>query len=509
MRLPLLILGLALSTVLSAAAQDSSIGPSPKVGEVVVEAASASIPDHGEVAYELGTLYVPENRSDPDSRVIGVGFARFPAAAKTDAPPIFVLPGGPANSIVSNVLPGRSRLQGQIKDLLPLRAFADVVLVDQRGFSERGEVLRHRFQTPSEPLDEPTDLKRATAGFAEMARAAVEEFKAKEIDLRGYTVIECADDVDDLRQALGYERITLMGGSFGSQWSFAFMRRHPDRVARALLSGVEPLDCGYDMPSHVMAAIARMWWEAEQDPKLAAYLPPGGLMAAARDVVRRLEHEPLRVELKGVTDAKTGDPLTITLGPEDFRRVLATRGAEGPAFVLSLYHGHYEEWALAMNAARRGRPADFPLIGPLIDTSLGVTPRRRYLLETDPATALLGRWNFDSYLATADIWPSPDVGDEFRTESASSIPVVFVQGDWDTQTPVENALAIAPYFRNGRVLLVERGGHGALGQVAANSPVAMQALLEFAKTGDAADVPMRVSVPGLKFSLPGFPPPAK
>ena len=83
---------------------------------------------------------------------------------------------------------------------------------------------------------------------------------------------------------------------------------------------------------------------------------------------------------------------------------------------------------------RQPRDAEEAIIGPLIDTSLGVTPRREYLLRNDPAVALLGQWDFDSYLATADIWPSKDVGDEFRNEIISQIPVVFVEGDWDTST---------------------------------------------------------------------------
>lgn len=49
---------------------------------------------------------------------------------------------------------------------------------------------------------------------------------------------------------------------------------------------------------------------------------------------------------------------------------------------------------------------------------------------------LLGQWNFDSYLGSVDIWPTADVGDDFRTEIVSTIPVVFAQGDWDTSTPV-------------------------------------------------------------------------
>ena len=124
-----------------------------------------------------------------------------------------------------------------------------------------------------------------------MSQAAVDSFRRKGVDLRGYDVKECADDVNDLRRALDYDQIILVGQSFGSQWSFAVMRRHPEIVARALLTGVEPLDFGYDMPSHVLAAVQRMWWEAEKDPQLKPYLPTGGLMAAAREVLQRLERE--------------------------------------------------------------------------------------------------------------------------------------------------------------------------------------------------------------------------
>jgi pimeloyl-ACP methyl ester carboxylesterase len=475
-----------------------------KAGEVVIEPGSVTAADVGKVDFDLGTVYVPENRAEPKGRLIGVGFARFRAAGPTDAPPIFLLPGGPGSSFLTDLKQGNPRLPGLLRETARLRQVADVVLVDQRGFSPRGDVLRYAFRTPEEPLDQPGSLARRTAAFGDMAKAAVTEFAKKGIDLRGYTVIECADDVRDLAKALKYPRVTLMGGSFGSQWSFAIMRRHPDLVARALLAGVEPLDCGYDMPSHVLAAVRRMWWEAEQDLRLKPYLPPGGLWAAARDVLRRLERTPVKVTLKGAKDAKTGEAVTVTLGHEDFQREAFLRGADGPAFVLNAYHERYDAWASATAFARRGRPAEVPLITPLIDTSLGVTPKRRYLLQTDPANEFLGQWNFASYLATADVWPTADVGDDFRTETVTHIPVVFVNGDWDTQTPVENALGVAPYFPNGRVLIVERGGHGAMGQLSRHHPETMDALTAFLKTGGMEKLPTRVSVPGPKWSVPGF-----
>ena len=171
------------------------------------------------------------------------------------------------------------------------RGIGDVVFIDQRGFSERGDVLKFKYRTTGHPLDQPISISRESADYAAMARTAVDSFRRKGVDLRGYDVKECADDVNDLRRALAYDQIILVGQSFGSQWSFAVMRRHPEIVARALLTGVEPLDFGYDMPSHALAAVQRMWWEAEKDPQLKPYLPTGGLMAAAREVLQRLERE--------------------------------------------------------------------------------------------------------------------------------------------------------------------------------------------------------------------------
>jgi pimeloyl-ACP methyl ester carboxylesterase len=477
-----------------------------KAGDVVIEQASLTTTESGTVQFELGTIYVPENRSEPTSRLIGVGFARFRSLQPSQAPPQFLLPGGPANSYLAELKNGSARMPGMLKRITGHCAVSDVVLLDQRGFSERGEVLKHKYRVPDEPLDQPGSVARASVSYAEMARGAVAEFAARGVDLRGYTVIECADDVNELRKALGYERVTLVGGSFGSQWSFAVLQRHPSIVARALLAGVEPLDCGYDMPSHVMAAVHRMWWEAEKNPRLAPYLPAGGLIAAARDVLRRLEREPVRLQLKGVKDAATGQPPTVVLGHEDFQQAFL-RGADGPSFVLSAYHGHYDAWAFSVAMSRRSRTIEVPMIAPLIDSSLGVTPRRLYLLRSDPATAFLGHWNFDRYLSTADIWPTADVGDEFRTETVCHVPVVFVHGDWDIQTPVENTLQIAPYFPNGHVLLVERGGHGAMNQVAQELPETMDSLLGFLKTGSIENLPARVTLPAPSFNVPSFPAP--
>jgi pimeloyl-ACP methyl ester carboxylesterase len=274
------------------------------------------------------------------------------------------------------------------------------------------------------------------------------------------------------------------------------MRLHPDIVARALLSGVEPLNHGYDMPSHVLAAVRRMWQSVDEDPRFEPYLPEGGMAEAARVVIERLEAQPLTLEL---TDRKSGETKTVgMLGPAEFPWSDPTR-------ILELYHGHTDRFAKLTRTEVFSRQSRMTLIGPLIDSSLGVTPERRYQLWTDPATRYLGRRNFAPYLATADIWPSPDVGDDFRRPVLCEIPVVFAQGDWDTKTPIENTFEIAPFFINSRVVIAERGGHGVFGTIANQLPEVWKEFVEFQHTGDLEGLPARVKLkPSRRFIPPKF-----
>ena len=78
-----------------------------------------------------------------------------------------------------------------------------------------------------------------------------------------------------------------------------------------------------------------------------------------------------------VKNEKTGEAITITLGKGDFQRTLnQEKGGTDPAFILSLYYRHYDEWARSALDFRQPRDAEEAIIGPLIDTSLGVYSRR-------------------------------------------------------------------------------------------------------------------------------------
>ena len=490
-------MNIPLLAVLIFVASPVTAANSNKAGEVQIDSTSIVMINGTPVEYELGTLFVPENRASAKSRIIGIGFARLKSERPTGAPPVLWLPGGPPLSVLgafSGGAPGRLALWAS------LRAAGDVLVLEQRGYSIRGEMLEHPL--PAVPLDRPASVKAETQGTIELAKAAVAANPDR--DLAGYTLVQLAADVDDLRRALGYEKISLFGGSFGSQWSLAVIRLYPKIVARAVLSSAEPLD-GFDVPSQVLAALQRIAFDADRDAGLAPYLPEGGLMAAIQAVHERLAAAPITVTVK----AENGRPQTIVLGVEDFQLALISHpqdGVDWPAFILSIYHRHYDDWAREVIEQRAAGSEG--LIRPLIDTSTGVSPARLHRLRTDPATSLLGTWAFDIDVGSSAAWPTPDVGEDFRTPLVSSIPVLFVHGDWDLSTPVDNTLSLLPYFPNGHAIVVHRAGHDGTFYQLREQPAAKAAVYEFLRTGEMKNLPVSVSLSLPKFTIPSFPAPA-
>ena len=165
------------------------------------------------VKRQIGTFYVKENRSDPESRIIGIGFARY-FAHKPKGPPVFFLPGGPGGSYIESVPPKFKKSGGPLlaEELL---GRCDLVFFDQRGYSKYGSFLKDRAFDPK-PAPPNATLQFRVDEFKRFAHEVVERYGRTEVDLRGYSVLECVEDVNELRKKFGYQKIVLRGQSFGS-----------------------------------------------------------------------------------------------------------------------------------------------------------------------------------------------------------------------------------------------------------------------------------------------------
>ncbi len=181
----------------------------------------------GEYRGEVGRLWVPENRAKPDSRLIELAFARLKSTAQEPKTTVIYLAGGPGE-------PATPMVEGS--GWGPLLAVADLVLLDQRGTGRSTPALTFtpEFATPEGIfLDEPS-MHDAWVAAAE---EAAQHFRGSGVDLTGYTTLESARDVDDLRRALGLEKVSLLGHSYGTHLALAIVREFGAHVEGVVLAG--------------------------------------------------------------------------------------------------------------------------------------------------------------------------------------------------------------------------------------------------------------------------------
>lgn len=185
-----------------------------------------------EAGVSCGFLTVPEDRDDPEGRTIRLHVSIFESMSpQPQADPIFILNGGPGASS----LPVFALLLSPVGDLL--RERRQLVYIDQRGTN---------WSEPALYCPEPLEVY-ASAGYAEYTTATAEymyacheSLSAGDADLSSYDTLENAADLEDLRIALGYDRINLLGASYGTRLAMAYMRQYPDAIRSVLLDSVLP-----------------------------------------------------------------------------------------------------------------------------------------------------------------------------------------------------------------------------------------------------------------------------
>src|SRR5512133_3228550 len=203
-----------------------SVPAGAQAGDLILEHCNYDTED-GSYAADCGTLLVPENRHQADSRLIALPVTRIRARSAEPGVPIFRLQGGPGVTNMNFALASR---------------FADkhdVVLVGYRGVDGSSKL----------DCPEVTSAREHAHGFltAKSFRADAEAYQdcarrlhEDGVDLGGYTLPQRVDDLDAARRALGYQRIDLLSESAGTRTAMIYAWRYPKRIHRSVMIGVNP-----------------------------------------------------------------------------------------------------------------------------------------------------------------------------------------------------------------------------------------------------------------------------
>jgi pimeloyl-ACP methyl ester carboxylesterase len=240
----------------------------------------------GSLKAKCGALTVPENRADPKGRQIDIQVDLIPAQEPgSRLEPVCFIAGGPGGSTIHDwawapmVFPGLNRRH-------------DIVLVDQRGTGGSHAVALPPM-TPGESL--PDYARRALAGL--------------DGDPRYYTTAVAMDDLDAVRQALGYEKIDLYGASYGATAVQYYMRQHAAHAAMAVLDGGTLLDVPILelIAANSQKALDNVLDRCAAEPACAAAYPHARTELAA--VLNRLNRAPVKTT---EMDPNTAEPILIT-----------------------------------------------------------------------------------------------------------------------------------------------------------------------------------------------------
>ncbi len=401
------------------------------------------------VAAQCGTLVVPENRSKPDGRKISLFVAVLPANTLSPKPdPLFILAGGPGQA-ASHLGPFAAHLN-------EVRRTRDIVLIDQRG-TGRSSPLDCVALKPDEDLRSALEIDPLPR-----ARACALEFTRHDIDASQYTTTNWIADLEAVRAALGYDRVNLWGGSYGTRVAQEYLRRHPERIRSVVLDGVAPprMTISLDVwPSreraleNVLAACAASEPCRKTHPDLAATLGRIGrsLGSAGRDVT--------------VTDPRTGATVRMRM--------------TFPAFLAGLQPLVYapELAALLPEILDRADAGDF---GPLFatvtlaigDLSEQMNPALHYSVtcaedvpRISPASRELAlkevrsRELVRNLLAVCDVWPRGTMPPDFAAPVRSDTPVLLLSGGSDPVTLPAYADEVAKTLPNSRHIVATGYGH--------------------------------------------------
>jgi pimeloyl-ACP methyl ester carboxylesterase len=402
---------------------------------------------------ECGVLTVAENPQAPAGRQIRLRIARVAAISSAHAgDPLFILAGGPGASAVSFYVSVAEAFARIHRD-------RDIVLVDQRGTGASNLL--------DCPQDEET-LERATEEeIATSTRRCLAQLAGR-ADLRYYTTSLAVADLEQVRAALGYERINLYGASYGTRVAQQYLRRFPGRVRSVILDGVVPVE---------EALGPRMALDAERalDEILArcARTPPcheafGAPAADYQSVRAALAAHAVQVS---IPDPTSGARVGFRFGTTQLGAVLRLMSytADYAALLPLVLHQaaaqhDYGPLAAQFLLATRsfGETVATGMHNSVVCAEDVPFWDAAAIDRTRLAATYIGTAQLDGLATVCRIWPRGPADADLHSPLRSEVPALLLAGSADPATPPDFARRAAAAFTHAVSIELEGFGHGLL-----------------------------------------------
>ncbi|WP_233532691.1 alpha/beta hydrolase [Antrihabitans sp. YC2-6] len=419
---------------------------------------------------ECGRLAVPLDYADPGERTIEIAVVRKPA----DDPDIRVgtlvyNPGGPGASGVEAV--------AMTSDILfspTVNQRYDLVGFDPRGVGESTavECLSDEEIDAAASVDPTPETAAEVEALVAHSEKTAAACRANSPDglLDHMSTVEVARDLDILRAALGEEKLSYLGVSYGTYLGAIYAEHFVDKVGRFVLDGATdprewPFAPGYTATKSASFQLALDSFVA--DCVTQADCPVGADPVVAQQLLVDLVAKTDRTPLPGDGDRKTSEStllngFAVALFAPELWSVLRTAIADAQAGDGELFlalsdaisgrdeNGHYSSLGDVVGIVDcLDGPPEFA-----VDEVADALPELR---ELSPIFAPLFAWS-----ATCTGMPAAK-GEPHEIQAPGAPPIVVVGTTRDPATPYRWAEGLAEQLQSGVLVTYDGDGHGAYG----------------------------------------------
>ena len=426
----------------------ASSAEAQRTPSIAWEPFSFEAPIVGQTTAERGWLEVPVRHGRASGSRIRLPVVRLKTSNPNPGPPVIFLAGGPGNAgtriLTGSLAPHAARI----------RAFADIIAFDQRGTgaSEPSLAVPGRLELPSSVSIDSPEARQRLAAVGNLIRTTMQ---SQGVDLSAYNTIESADDVELLRQALGVENVVLWAHSYGTHLALTVIKRHGQRVARALLGGVNGLDDRWRDPADSDAWLARVGAAVRASVTAG---PAADLIDQVKRVFAQLDKDPIHVT------TADGD---VLIGKSEIQALITIQSGDLgfvqnlPMLIDSLEkRTRLDAIATAVQQTIRQRPVGTAMTYAMHVAS-GASAQRMARIAAQAPTATLGNainWGIgdEGFVKALGV---ADLGDEFRAPYRSNVKVLLMSGTLDGRAAENDARRAGAQFERPNFVTIDGASH--------------------------------------------------
>lgn len=396
-----------------------------------------------------GTYDVYEDGAAQAGRKIKLNIVVLPALGAHAAPdPVFWLHGGPGAAATSSA---------QFLDrgfLGPLREDRDLVFVDQRGTGKSNGLQCDLGDDPLDPQSFFGDLLPP-----DRVRKCREKLE-KIADLKQYTTPIAMDDLDEVRSALGYDRINLVAASYGTIAAQVYMRQHPQHLRAVFLLGVASLSIKQPLlfARAAQHALELLYRDCAADAACHSAFPD--LQKEFVAVLARFDRGPVEVEVPDASGQKQKFSIVRGNFVEHLRLMLYTTGTARfvPFIVHRAFLNDFVPF-VRMSAAYNPPSSTARGMYMTVTCSEGVP----FITEDDIARenrgTFVGEYRVRVHQRACQEWPRGDIPRSYIDPVKSDIPVLLISGDADGSTPPWFGELVVKSLSHATQVMVPHYGH--------------------------------------------------